>query len=410
MNSSDNIITIGHHDDPMRGPKYPSKINLDSLKRHMIITGKKEQGKSTIIRNMQKQVIDKGLGMTYIDPRGDSEEILKRVPESRLNDVIFIKPNSKQDSFIGLNILEPIIQNEYNVNSFFNNLLYIIKNKSKSWDSDVENIIITVANVLLTSEKTHTLVDLVDLLSKKSRMKEFIDEHNENLEKEFIKELKSTDMDKFENVLDLLRYIVKNKITRQMFANKENSLNMYNAIKNNKIIIIDTSNIQTSKMKEIIHRIFIDNIWTIARTGVISDNHVLFLDEFDKIINDNYSLASIISQSRSFNLSICMAFQQFSKLPNSEKTTVRQCGTPISLNPGNNVSDTASVAQLYDIAPQKISELDLYQAISYVYSDNGFKSKEPMKVNIFAKYPPEREDVSHIIKSSYAKYGVHNSS
>ena len=105
-----------------------------------------------------------------------------------------------------------------------------------------------------------------------------------------------------------------------------------------------------------------------------------------------------------------MAFQQFSKLPNSEKTTVRQCGTPISLNPGNNVSDTASVAQLYDIAPQKISELDLYQAISYVYSDNGFKSKEPMKVNIFAKYPPEREDVSHIIKSSYAKYGVHNSS
>ena len=59
-------------------------------RRHLYIIGQTGTGKSALLKNMIRQDIERGEGVCFIDPHGDTvEEILGYVPESRMGDVIY---------------------------------------------------------------------------------------------------------------------------------------------------------------------------------------------------------------------------------------------------------------------------------------------------------------------------------
>ena len=72
----------------------------------MYIIGKTGTGKSTLINNLIVQDICNGEGLCVVDPHGELvKDVLARVPEERLNDVIYFNP-ADPDFHIGFNILE----------------------------------------------------------------------------------------------------------------------------------------------------------------------------------------------------------------------------------------------------------------------------------------------------------------
>jgi hypothetical protein len=76
--------------------------------RHCYVIGSTGTGKSTLLSNMLDADMRTGRGICLLDPHGDLfEETLRRVPASRVNDVVVIDPYDAEFS-VGLNVLESV--------------------------------------------------------------------------------------------------------------------------------------------------------------------------------------------------------------------------------------------------------------------------------------------------------------
>ncbi len=74
--------------------------------RHMYILGQTGTGKTTMLKTMILDDIQAGHGVCVVDPHGDLfKEILGRVPDTRVNDVIVLDPSDVEHP-VGLNLLE----------------------------------------------------------------------------------------------------------------------------------------------------------------------------------------------------------------------------------------------------------------------------------------------------------------
>lgn len=74
--------------------------------KHLYVVGGTGNGKTTMLTYAMVQDIRAGRGMAFIDPHGDAaQELLKHIPKSRLDDVIYLNPMDIKYP-IGLNLLE----------------------------------------------------------------------------------------------------------------------------------------------------------------------------------------------------------------------------------------------------------------------------------------------------------------
>ena len=83
-------------------------IKRDDRRRHMYIIGKTGMGKTNLLEYLAIQDIRNGRGIAYIDPHGDTaEKLLKAVPSTRINDVIYFNP-ADQEFPIAFNVMYDI--------------------------------------------------------------------------------------------------------------------------------------------------------------------------------------------------------------------------------------------------------------------------------------------------------------
>jgi type IV secretory pathway VirB4 component len=66
-------------------------IRLEDRLRHMYILGKSGTGKSTLLENMAVDDFKKGRGVAFIDPHGDSAEVLLNYIPLRINVIYLIQ-------------------------------------------------------------------------------------------------------------------------------------------------------------------------------------------------------------------------------------------------------------------------------------------------------------------------------
>lgn len=81
-------------------------IKRDDRRRHMYLVGKTGTGKSTLLQRMAISDIQNGEGIAFIDPHGDSIDlILNYIPDNRVDDVILFDPADIYHP-IAMNMLE----------------------------------------------------------------------------------------------------------------------------------------------------------------------------------------------------------------------------------------------------------------------------------------------------------------
>jgi DNA helicase HerA-like ATPase len=88
------------------------RLSIDALRRHLYIVGKSGTGKSVLLDNLITDLIDNNSGCCVIDPHGDlAETVVSRVPQTRINDVIYFDPADLSYS-IGYNPLSDTVKDK----------------------------------------------------------------------------------------------------------------------------------------------------------------------------------------------------------------------------------------------------------------------------------------------------------
>lgn len=372
-------------------------IDFDALFRHILLLGQSGYGKSTLMRNMMLQWINGGHGVCYIDRKGqDSKRLVEQIPSRRIDDVEYINFSLDQNNKAVFNIFEngsdkDTERYKTEVEILSTEFTKILKQESENWDRDLGYVINRIVKTQIENQSFFDMQDcLLDIIFDKDRQDQFIKKND--MDKQFVNRLSQLDTSKYESVFSFLRDIEESPVINQILTNEETNLNLGEAVQNGKILIIDTSSIYSEFERNIITKMVISRIWSTIKLRGLDynelDPYFLCLDEYQNIAS-RYGLSDIISQARSYKLSIFLSCQSLTQVPEDSKMRLQQMDSLFTFNPAmpNNMSEVADM--LGDVEAWDLGELERFELMGRSYMNGTQQSS--MNINTPAKYPKLRD-------------------
>lgn len=140
------------------GLKRAVTLSNEQRARHIHIIGASGTGKSTLLFNLIRQDIERGDGISVIDPHGDLiDRVLGIIPESRIDDVVLLDP-SDEEHIVGFNILSA--HSDWEKNLLASDLVSVFRRNSTSWGDQLNSVLHNALLAFLKSERGGTLLDL----------------------------------------------------------------------------------------------------------------------------------------------------------------------------------------------------------------------------------------------------------
>ena len=299
-------------------------------RKHVYILGKTGMGKSTLLENLILQDIHNGNGVCFLDPHGDSAEyIIQRIPENRINDLIYINPADSQYPF-GFNILEA--ENGEDDSLIVSGLMEIFARIwAGAWSSRMEYILANTLYALLSVEGT-TLLGVVRLLTDTNYRNWVIDHITNATVKNFwVKEFAAFN-DKYRTeaiapILNKIGQFFSSDVTLNILGQSKSTINIRDIMNGSKILII---NLSKGKIGEITMRLlgslFVTKIQLAAMSRVNMSEEdrkdfYLYVDEFQNFTSDSF--ATILSEARKYRLALTVAHQYIKQLEETENEKVK---------------------------------------------------------------------------------------
>lgn len=157
-----------------------TEVSLDPVERlaHMHVVGASGTGKSTLLLSAALQDIDAGHGVVVLDPHGDLiDDILLRVPEDRLSDIILFDP-SEANCPVGINILHADTEGERE--HLASDVVGMFRRLATSWGDSMGSVLANAVLAIVESQRGGTLLDLrrflIDPATRQSYLAEVADE------------------------------------------------------------------------------------------------------------------------------------------------------------------------------------------------------------------------------------------
>ena len=297
------------------------RVSLNDTQRlkHCHIIGVTGVGKSTLLGNMILEDMKDGNACVFFDPHGDIiDDLLLRIPEHRINDVIVIDP-SDTDFPIGFNLLEANTESEKIVLS--SDLVSAFKRYATAWGDNMTAVLSNVINTFLESSRGGTLIELKRFLLEDEFRREFLKTVDDqsihyywNYEYVMVKK----------GIAPLLTRIdtfLRPKIIRYMLAQKQ-GLDFKTCIESKKILLIKLSQGQIGEENSyMLGSLFLSKLSQViqGRQNISKDKRhpfYMYLDEFQNFITP--SITTILSASRKYGLGIILAHQELGQIENSK--------------------------------------------------------------------------------------------
>lgn len=148
------VLGTGVH----RGEDALVRIATEARLQHTYLVGASGTGKSTLLQQLVLQDISAGAGVGVVDPHGDLvEEILARVPEERVGDVVVFDP-SDPEQVVGWNILGA--HSDVEKDLLASDLVAVFRRLSTSWGDQMNVVLANAVMAFLESSRGGTLSDL----------------------------------------------------------------------------------------------------------------------------------------------------------------------------------------------------------------------------------------------------------
>ncbi|WP_172861859.1 TraM recognition domain-containing protein [Halopenitus persicus] len=410
-------LWIGYDEDAHRGFRE-APLRFESLFRHLWITGTTGYGKTTALLNMMVQWAYAGYGFVYVDPKArDSRELLRMLPEHRLEDVVWIEPGSvEHDRTVGLNFLElpdcdTTTERENEIENRIENLKAIF-DTDEYWGVNMESITESMARAMMQSDRPFSVIDMYFTLLNAERREEFALDVDDPYVREFCLEIAQMDDETVRPLLKRIKSWVENAVIRRIIAHRESTIDFRDIVANDRIVIVSTP-VENTDIKKMVTLGVMRNLWSAIQhrsygQDAEPDPYFVLCDEFDDIASENLDIESMLARARSMRLSVTLASQYPSQFDEDTlKSMQNNCDTLLSFSV-NDVDDARLLMKRFQgYTAEDLISTDQYQAWTKLPLGGGQYS-DPVLIRSFPPYPPLRsaDAVDDIIEQSLARYGT----
>ena len=310
-----------------RGNKKAIFLQEKDRRRHMYIIGQTGMGKSVFLENLAFQDMCDGRGFAFIDPHGDAvEALLKRVPEERIDDVIYFDPADIEHP-VGMNMFEFTNddQKDFIVQEGIAMLQSLFDPQNQGFFGPRGQHMFRNAALLLMSDPAGaTFIDIPQCFTDpefvKSKLKYVTDKAvYDYWTKEFPASQKSSDAGEVTTwFASKWGPFIANTIMRNTLGQIKSGFNIREIMDNKKIFLVNLSKGRLGDINaNLLGMIFVMKFQQAAmsRQDIPEDERqdfCLYVDEFQNFATDSFE--SILSEARKYRLNLIVANQFMTQL------------------------------------------------------------------------------------------------
>ncbi len=400
--------------------------------RHLYVIGQTGTGKSTLLKNIVIQDVERGHGVCFIDPHGsDIEEILSRIPPERQKDVIYFDPANLEYP-IALNMLEYDArfpeQKTFVVNELFAIFQKLYGAVPESMGPMFEQYFRNATLLTIEDpESGSTLLHVSRVLADKAYREHKLSRCKNPVVVSFWKEIaaKAGGEASLANIVPYITskfdVFLANDYMRPIISQEKSSLRFREIIDEKKILLVNLSKGRLGEINSnLLGLIIVGKLLmaALSRVDVSADTRNPFhlvIDEFQNVTTD--SLATIFSEARKYALSLTVAHQYIAQLTeNISKAVFGNVGTLAIFRVGTDdaeylekqLSPAFGAADLANL-PNGMAALKIlangiplppFDIHTFGFA-KGNSDGQALKEASAHKYGTPREEVDKIINSSF---------
>lgn len=400
---------------------FRNKDRLFGIKRrdrrqHMYVIGQTGTGKSAMIHNMIIQDIANGEGVCLVDPHGENVEgILEKIPENRMDDVIYFNPADTEYN-VGFNVLEiPDPRYKHLVASGLMGIF--TKIWSGVWSARMEYIMNNAILALLDTPGT-TLLGITRILVDSEYRAMILANVKDPVVKAFWVNEYEKWKDQFRNeaiapIQNKVGQFLSTALIRNIVGQSKSTIDIPDIMNSGKIFLVNVSKGRIGEDNSaLLGAMLITKIQLAAmeRVRIPEDERVdfyLYVDEFQNFATDSF--ATILSEARKYYLNLILAHQYIGQLVTDSSTKVRDAvfgnvGTMVTFRVGAADAEFLEKEFAPEFGVQDMVNLPNYH-IYLKLLVNGLRSRafsaktiEPLKMK------SSQETVQRVIENSRRKY------
>lgn len=387
--------------------------------RHFYIIGQTGTGKTTLMKNMIAQDIQRGDGVCMIDPHGtDIEDILGSIPPEREKDIIYFDP-ARMDKVVGLNMLEYDYskpeQKTFVVNELFSIFQKLYGANPESMGPMFEQYFRNATMLVMEDpESGNTLMDIGRVMSDARYRRQKLAKAKNPVVVQFWREIatKAGGEASLENVVP---YIVSkfdvftaNDYMRPIIGQQHSAFDFRQVMDEKKILLVNLAKGRLGEINSnLIGMIFVGKLLMAALSRVDDPSKsfppfYLHMDEFQNISTN--SISAILSEARKYKLGLTMAHQFIAQLqPDIKDAVFGNVGSMAAFRVGpedgqfleQQFSPTFSASDLMNVPNRN--------AFLRVLADG--TPTPPFSIATMAPAEVDPARVQMLIEQSYARYG-----
>jgi 3-dehydroquinate dehydratase len=379
---------------------------------HVLNIGPTGYGKTQLMVHAALQDAEKGHGFAVINPKGGLiTELLQKLPEDRLDDIIYLNPG--REPVPGINVLQPQItedmtdaQIENQKEIIVSDLLDLFKRLSKNWGDRWPRVLETLLrahidlNIQQDAEKT--LLDVFSTIIKDEDLEDLISETQDAVvRKQLVSIREDLSSSQLEPLQRRLGDFGMNPIIRKIIAVKHSSFDFKDAVDNQKIILVEVQKGDVGgQISQLLGSIVITKIWAATQSRINQPENqrvpfYLYVDELDNFAGEGSNFATILSEAREYQLGCWLATQYLGQLDSDMQQAVsNNCRTKITFNL-DGTEHPGKIARMFSGKSQSdLTELGKYRAVVQSPTE-----KQQAQATEFSTYPPWQPSNERSIES-----------
>lgn len=318
-------IAVGHDlvlgENVHAGEIRPVTVSDELRSRHLHLVGATGTGKSTLLLNLIFQDLDAGRGLALLDPHGDVvEEILGRVPSSRVDDVVLIDPANVARP-VGFNPLQAHSEHERTL--LLSDLVAVFRRLSTSWGDQMHSVLANAIAAMLESESGGTLADLRRFLVEPDFRRRFLGTvRDPEIVYYWTKEFPLLTGRPHASLLTRLDTFLRPKLIRGMVTQTQ-GIDLGSLMNDRKVILIKLAQGAIGEENAaLLGSLFVTKFHQLAlgrHEQRPDERHLftLYVDEFGHFVTP--SMASLLTGARKFGLGLVLAHQELRQIWNQDR-------------------------------------------------------------------------------------------